>query len=43
MTQHMPQDVRVAIDANNPAIYRDEALCVTCRLCTGSAFPPLTK
>lgn len=35
MTQHMPQDVRVAIDANNPAIYRDEALCVTCRLCTG--------
>ena len=35
MTQHMPQDVRVAIDENNPAIYRDEALCVTCRLCAG--------
>ena len=35
MSKHMPQDVRVAIDACNPAVVRDEALCVKCRLCAG--------
>lgn len=35
MSKHMRQEVRVAIDENNPAIVRDEDLCVECRLCAG--------
>ena len=35
MTHHLAQDIRVAIDADNPAIHRDEGLCVQCRLCVG--------
>ncbi len=35
MTKHMPQDIRVAIDDDNPAIERIESLCVGCRLCAG--------
>ena len=35
MSKHIRQEVRVAIDENNPAIVRDEDLCVECRLCAG--------
>ncbi len=35
MSKHMRQAVRVAIDENNPAIVRNEDLCVECRLCAG--------
>ena len=28
MSKHIRQEVRVAIDENNPAIVRDEDLCV---------------
>lgn len=35
MSKHLRQEVRVAIDENNPAIVRDEDLCVECRLCAG--------
>lgn len=35
MTKHMAQQVRVAIDSCNPAVERDEAKCVQCRLCAG--------
>lgn len=35
MSKHMSQDVRVAIDADNPAVVRDESLCVKCQLCAG--------
>ena len=35
MSKHMRQAVRVAIDENNPAIVRNEDLCVKCRLCAG--------
>lgn len=33
MSKHIRQEVRVAIDENNPAIVRDEDLCVECRIC----------
>ena len=35
MSKHMRQEGRVAIGENNPAIVRDEDLCVECRLCAG--------
>ena len=35
MAKHLRQAVRVAIDENNPAIVRNEDLCVKCRLCAG--------
>ena len=35
MSKHMRQEVRVAIDENNPAIVRDEDLCVECSPCAG--------
>lgn len=33
MTKHLPLSVRVAIDADNPSICRDEAKCIKCGMC----------
>lgn len=33
MSKHMPLDVRVAIERNNPSIWRDEDLCIKCGMC----------
>ena len=33
MSKHLPLDVRVAIEADNEAIVRDESLCIKCGQC----------
>lgn len=33
MSKHMPMEVRVPIEADNPAIMRDEAKCIKCGQC----------
>lgn len=33
MSKHMPLDVRVAIEQDNPSIWRDEDRCIKCGMC----------
>lgn len=33
MSRHLPQTTRVAVNADNPALARDESLCVKCTMC----------
>lgn len=33
MSKHLPEEVRVPIETDNPAIVRDEALCIKCGAC----------
>ena len=33
MSKHESMDVRVAVEADNPALARNEALCVNCSMC----------
>ena len=33
MSKHLPEEIRVPIEADNPAIMRDESLCIKCGAC----------
>ncbi|MGL4688191.1 MAG: hypothetical protein ACRCVS_05825, partial [Fusobacteriaceae bacterium] len=33
MSKHLSTDIRVAIEENNPSIWRDESKCIKCGQC----------